>query len=68
MERTDSEFQEDFDEFFTNEAALVGSVGNTFNPFVASPPFDIGHDVPHNWTSDELNSKICCTTSETSHI
>ena len=48
MESTDSEFQEDFDEFFSNEAIFVGSVGNTFKSFVAWPPFDIGHDVLDN--------------------
>ena len=53
-----TEFQEDFDEFFTNEATLVYSVGNTFNPFVAWPPIDIGHDVPHNWTINELKSVV----------
>ena len=61
-----TEFQEDFDEFLTNEATLVGSVGNAFNPFVAWPPFDIGHDVPHNWTIDELKSIVLLPKHRTS--
>ena len=52
-------FQEDFSEFLNDSATLVGSVANTFSPFVVWPPAvdtDVGN--PCNYTINTLEEAV----------